>query len=157
MRRTLPRTMDIAESSFKPTPFAGTARSNGFTIVELIATMTLLGIAMLTMAPLLGWSANERANAIKQQMALQEACNILERFSVESWENINLDSAAALTVSEECQRALKQPQLTVTVTNEDEDIPAKRIALQLFWKNRAGDMQAPIRLTTWVFQQTEVE
>jgi len=132
-----------------------TTNRAGFTLVELIATTVLLGAVMMSAAPLLGWISVVQRSSMQRQLALQEATNILERMSAQPWETITDETALAVTLSENTRHHLKQPKLTITVTNIETPLPAKRINLSLTWKNHADDFWAPVRLTTWVYQHKE--
>lgn len=150
-------------------PAAGTARllalrtqrhshRRGFTLVEMVVTAVLLSAVFIALVPLLGQVNTQRRAAEQRQFALQEAANILERFSAQPWQTVTGESASRVALSDDTQQLLREPQVTVTV-NDASGTPsspaAKRITVEVRWKNRVGDFVAPVRLTTWVYRHEE--
>ena len=128
-------------------------RNAGFTILELVVTMILLGAVIVTLMPLLGAVAGQRRAAEQRQLATEETANLLERVSAWPYEAISPESTAALHLSESSQRLLRNPTLKIAVVAVDGQPAAKRITVELGWKDRHGRAAAPARLTSWVYRQ----
>ena len=134
------------------------ARSRtGFTLVELIVSMVLLGAVMVTVVPLLGWVNIQRRAADTRLFALQETANILERFTIRNWDEMTQESAEKIELSDQTAQLLKEPSLEVTVQEMDSELPSRRITVELSWNNRAGDRVTPARVTSFVYRQSKSE
>ena len=124
----------------------------GFTLLELSVACVLLAVAMVVALQLLGWVALERRAAERRQWAIQEVANVMEHFTARGWENATLDQAKAIQLSKPAREVLPDAELMVAVTTP-ESVPAtKRISVELKWRNRAGEFDAPVRLTTWLYR-----
>jgi len=125
----------------------------GYTLLELMAAMVVLGTATATIVPVVGWAHAQRRAAEARQIAVMEASNIFERLSTQSWEDVTPDAAAKLKLSPPAARSLRNPILKVAVEPVKDDPDAKRIGLELRWKNREGDYLAPVRLTRFIYRR----
>jgi len=130
----------------------GTNR-RGFTLFELMISGALLATVMVTLVPLLQWISLERRKGHLRQLAQQECANILEHLSTQPWNNINAEQAKGVELSASVQKDLRKPELEIHVIESSAPLPAKKIAVQLSWNNRAGVQMAPVRLTSWRYQQ----
>ena len=130
-------------------------RSRGFTLLEVTITMTLLGAALAMFVPLLSRVNAVRRASAARRAALQEAHNILERFSARDWGDVNQKTADTERLSREAGQSLHEPQLKLTVTDVAGSPPGKRVAVEIRWKNREGDYVAPVRLATFLFKEKE--
>jgi len=129
----------------------------GFTLVELIVTMILLGVVMTTVVPLLGWVYVQRRAADARLFAVQETANILERFTIRDWGEITQEAAEKIELSDQTAQWLKEPSLKVTVQEMDSELPSRRITVELSWNNRAGDRVTPARVTSFVYRKSKSE
>ena len=134
-----------------------TPARSGFTLVELIVTMVLLGVVMTTVVPLLGWVNVQRRAPDARLFAVQETANILERFTIRDWDEITQESADTIEISDHTAELLKEPSLKVTVQEMDSELPSRRISVELSWNNRAGDRVPPARLTSFVYRKSKLE
>jgi prepilin-type N-terminal cleavage/methylation domain-containing protein len=119
---------------------------SGFTLIELMVAMMMLGSLMVTLVPLLSWVNAQRRAAAARQVAIHEATNVLERFTARDWDDVTLSADAAAL--------LREPRLKVTVQLVEKQPISKRIAVELRWKNRVGDDLSPVRLTSFVYRRT---
>lgn len=133
------------------------SRRSGFSLLELVVTGVLLSVVMVSVVPLMAWVGLQRRAADQHQFALQEAANILERLTLEDWEHITPESAQELTLSDQAQSYLLDAELAVAVVEAPDHPPGKRLSVELRWRNPAGDMTAPVRLTTWVYRSEEAQ
>jgi Tfp pilus assembly protein PilV len=137
-------------------PRAGAARS-GLTLLEVLVTGLLLGVVISTAVPLLGWLAAEHRAAERQQWALQELNNLLERLTQQSYSKVTAEAAAAERLSAEGAQRLPEGELKVAVDDLETVPPSKRIHAELRWRLSSGDMTAPVRLTAWIYEQGRSE
>jgi Tfp pilus assembly protein PilV len=137
------------------------SRRGGFSLLELVVTGVLLSVVMVSAVPMLAWVGLQRRAADQHQFALHEAANILERLTLEDWEHLTPESAEELTLSEQAQSYLPDAELAVTVAEtvaEPSDVPpSKRLSVELRWRDPAGNMTPPVRLTTWLYRSKEAQ
>ena len=126
-----------------------TSRRRGFTLVELTLTVVLLTVAMTTVVQVLGWVATERRAIERRQWAIQEVANLMERLTAEPYDAVTADSARTLALSGSTAAKLPEPELTIEVAEARGE--AKRLAIRLTWRNRAGLRETPVRLTAWIY------
>jgi prepilin-type N-terminal cleavage/methylation domain-containing protein len=134
----------------RPTPNAAPSRRQGFTLVELALTVGMLAIAMSVTVQLLGWIVAERRASERRQFAAQEAANVLERFAARPFDGVTPEAAHAVTLSEAARAVLPGAELSVLVDDRGASPNARRVAVLLRWRQRSGEWEAPIRLTTWI-------
>ena len=121
----------------------------GTTLLELIAAMILFGVAANFAVQTLGGIAQMRRVSERQQFALFEAANVMERLSILPWEELTAEKAAAISLSPEGKRRLNGGEIVVTIEAADETTEVRRIQVEVRWKNSAGEPESPARLTTW--------
>jgi len=127
-------------------------RRGGYTLVEVVLSVVVLLSAMTVVVKLLGWVGLERREADRRSWAVQEVANVMERLTARPFDEITAEQAGRLTLSPSARQSLPEAELAVGVA---EDQPgagrsAKRIAVRLRWRGRAGEWEAPVRLTTWI-------
>jgi prepilin-type N-terminal cleavage/methylation domain-containing protein len=123
----------------------------GFTLIEIAVSVVLLAAAMMLTVQVLGWVASGRRASERRQWAAQEAANVMERFTALPWERISPESARAVTLSPEARQGLPHEELAVSVDDQDGG-RSKRVSVRIRWRNRAGEWDAPVRLTAWVYR-----
>ena len=72
---------------------------------------------------------------------------------VRACESLGWEAAAKWKLSPTTARSLREPVLKIAVTAVKDDPDAKRISLELRWKNREGDYVAPVRLTRFLYRR----
>ena len=122
----------------------------GFTMLELMITMILLGAVIVTVTPLLRWAAVQYREADRRGVALQEIQNVLERLSARSYESLTPETVNGIEISGSTRSRLREPRLKITLEASEEP-QAKQIVVELHWKDAVGNEVTPVRLTTWVF------
>lgn len=128
-------------------------RRRGITVIELAAAVLLLGVAMSVTAQLLGAIAYERRAVGRREVAAREVGNLMEHLTARPWDRLTPDAVKEVRLSEPTANALPGAELAVTVDEAAAaDVPGKRVAIRLRWHNRAGEFDAPVRLTTWVYR-----
>ncbi|MDR3638652.1 MAG: hypothetical protein P4L84_32905 [Isosphaeraceae bacterium] len=133
-----------------------TVRRRGFTVFELAIAVILLSVAMTVTVQLLGAIALERRTVGRRELAAQEVANLMEHLTARPWANLTAESLKDALLSNEARQALPGAELKVGVEAADAPggVPGKRVSIKLRWRNRAGEFDAPVRLTTWVYRST---
>ena len=121
-----------------------------FTMIEVVVTALILVIAMSLTMKLLAWVAHERREAERRLCAIAEVANTMERFAARPLDEVTEQSARSLKISETTREALPDAELKVNVDDKAAGDDSKRIVVQLRWRNRAGEWNAPVRLTSWI-------
>jgi prepilin-type N-terminal cleavage/methylation domain-containing protein len=121
-------------------------RPTGFTLLELMLALALLGLFAALLSPLLIASARERRTAIQEQLALQLASNQLERLTLQPAEPG--ETAVPIDVPADTARWLPGVEQTVTTTAADN---GRRIVVTITWDQRPGVRHKPVMLEGWAF------
>ena len=129
-------------------------RRRGSLLAEVAMSAVMLMIAMALTMKVVGWVAAERRAWDRRQWAAQEAANLMERVTGRPYESVTASAAEAIGLSPQAKQMLPEAELEVEVREDD---PAggkdsKRIAIRLRWHNRAGEWDAPVRLTSWIYR-----
>ncbi len=132
----------------------GRSRRRGSLLAELAISGALLMVAMALTVKVLSWVGTERHSFERRQCALLEAGNLMERLTARPFDAVTAAAGRQLTFSPTARNLLPGGELRVDVAEND---PAggdgsKRIALQLRWRTRAGEWDAPVRLTSWIYR-----
>lgn len=125
----------------------------GYSLLELIVALSLLGTATATIVPVLGWAHAQRRAAAARRFAVCEAENLLERITSADWDDVTQEKADVLRLPEAADDWLRAPRLTVAVVPEPQPPVGRRVTVEIRWKNREGDDASPVRLTGFVFRR----
>ncbi len=133
---------------------AGRQPRRGSLLAEIAMTSVLLMIAMGLTVKVLGWVGVERRSWDRRQWAAQEAANLMEEATSRPFEDVTSASLKGLAISPHARALLPGAELAAEVAAND---PAggpgsKRVAIRLRWHNRAGEWDAPVRLTSWIYR-----
>jgi hypothetical protein len=124
----------------------------GSLLAEVAMATVMLLIGMTLALKVTAYTAHQRRSADQRQRAVQEVANAMERVTAYPFNEVTAERGRALAISPTAAQTLPDAELTIAV---DESPPgagrsAKRIAIRLRWRNRAGEWEAPVRLTTWI-------
>ncbi len=126
----------------------------GSLLVEVAMATVLLMIAMTLTVKVLSWVANERRSSDRRERATAEVANLMERITAYGYDQVTPGLAAGMALSQAARQSLPDAELTVDIAASREDAPArpssKRIGIRLRWRNRSGEWDAPVRLTSWI-------
>ena len=123
----------------------------GFTLLEVSVAAVVLVLVMAITVQVLGWATAERRAAERRQWARQEATNVLERLTAQPWDRLTAESAAMLELSPQARAVLPEGELRIEVTSQPGPPRAKRLSVDVRWQRPAGQPDASVRLTTWVY------
>jgi prepilin-type N-terminal cleavage/methylation domain-containing protein len=143
-----------------PHRYASTARSvrsarRGFTMLELSICVGLLTVGLVLTLQLLSWIAAERRSAAYRQWALREADNLMERVTSMPWDSVTRERVESLEPAKRTERELPGGRLTCDIAESSAEPKSKRVTIEVRWKNRAGDDDAPVRITAWISRQEQ--
>jgi Tfp pilus assembly protein PilV len=135
-----------------PFPRPRAHRRRGSLLIELTVATAMLIIGMSLAVKVLGYAALQRRSAEQRQRALQEVANVMERITADPFDEVTPERARAMSISPSATSSLPGAELAVEVTPSQPGAgrSARRIAVRLRWRNRAGEWEAPVRLTTWI-------
>ncbi len=116
-----------------------------------MATVMLV-IGMTLTVKVMGYVGLQRRAAEHRQRAVREVANAMERLTAYPFEEVTAERGRAISISQVALRSLPDAELAVDVNESQPGAgrSAKRIAIRLRWRNRAGEWDAPVRLITWI-------
>ncbi|MHC5538961.1 type II secretion system protein [Singulisphaera rosea] len=129
-------------------------KRRAFTLIEITVISAMLVAAMATTLQVVSWVAIQRRATDRRQLAIQEVANLMERLAARPWNRLNAEGDQALALSDSARSGLPGARLEVDVDVLASE-GAKRIRMRLSWRNRAGTMEAPVRLTAWRYRGKE--
>lgn len=128
----------------------------GALLLETAISALMLMIAMALAAKVTASLAAERRSWDRRGVAAVEVANVLERISARPFDALAVGPLEGLSLSPAASGMLPGAELTAEVADEPAgDLPARRVAVRLRWRNRAGDWDAPVRLVTWIHRRKE--
>lgn len=130
-------------------------QQRGFTLIELIATCTLLGVVFTVAIPLLLLVAQERRSADQRQFAMQHAANLLERTTATGWKGLAVGDLELPAPPDDLVTLLPGLERRVEVKDLADTLRSKHVTASIRWKNRTGEYGPPIRLSAWVYSTEE--
>ena len=124
----------------------------GSLLVEVGMATVMLLIGMTLTVKVMGYVGHQRRAAEHRQRAVQEVANAMERLTAYPYEEVTAERARTLSISQTAVQSLPDAELAVDVNESQPGAgrSAKRIAIRLRWRNRSGEWEAPVRLTTWI-------
>ena len=114
----------------------------------IVAAAMLTGIMTVCLQMLSVVAAQHRVTETRQ-MAIREAANTMERLSVMPWDELTTETLVEEKLSQSADQRMTGGELTINVTESADPFDAKRIALSIRWKDRAGRFVRPVKLTAW--------
>ena len=127
-----------------------TSRS-GSLVIELLVAGSLLAIVTASVIPTLGWLVRQRKFNQERQAATLEIGNLMERLTALDWNDLTPQRVEQLQLSEDVQKLLAEPRLTIAVNNEGD--ASKHILVQISWEIGPGRAAPPVRLAAWVYRR----
>lgn len=130
-------------------------RPRGFTLLEIFVASLLLAALLVISLSMIAATTAHRQSVVRQQVALVEAANAMERLWTLPWDELTAERAAKLALSPEAKRSLADGVLQITVAEPEGDLPGKRITVQIAWTPRSGLPAEQVRLVAWRFQPVD--
>lgn len=131
-------------------------RRCGFTIVELIGTLVLLGAVFTCSIAVLVAIARERRSTEQRQHALQYANHLLEHATARPFAELTTGRQQLPEASADLVALLPELDQQLEFSEPAED-GARRLVVSIQWKNQQGRLVAPVQLVTWVYPTGKVQ
>lgn len=128
-------------------------RRRGYGLIELTISSFVLIAAMSLMLTAATWVASERRGAGRRQVATQEAANLMERLAARPFAELTPETSRGLALSESAKAALPEGSLAVAIAEVGGDAPARRVSIEIRWRDKSGGRSAPVRLVAWVHRR----
>ncbi len=127
-------------------------KRKGFSLLELVvAAIVLAAILAVVLKFYAAMVAGELA-ARHRDAAAREAANVLERLWQWPFEQLTAEKARQLRLGEEAREGLPGGELAVEIREPDKDPGAKRIVVEVRWRERPDAPPTPVRLVAWRFR-----
>ena len=123
----------------------------GISILEVCVAGILVATLMTISARMLNVVATQRTASDQRQVAIQEASSALDRLTVLPWDDLTSEKLAA-GGADDAVPTLPKGKLKVTVEDAAEDLPARRVTVEVDWRSGTR-AHAPVRLSAWVFRR----
>jgi type II secretory pathway pseudopilin PulG len=121
----------------------------GATLLEVVIAVGLLAAAMSLSLQVLTLVAAARRSYQRRLVATEEAANCLERLRLLPSSELNNELAGQMQLPAEALNQLPGGELQVRISDHARPVSGKRIAVQVRWRHRSGEYEAPVRLTAW--------
>jgi hypothetical protein len=122
-------------------------------LVEITAAVAILAVLLSAAVQMLRVVSTQQRAAECRAVALQAVQAITEKLGNTPFEKLTPDTVAETIIPEEITSQLPAARLAVTINEQLEPVPVKRIRIELTWNNPGGTIVAPVRLTSWVFPE----
>lgn len=132
-----------------PSPRSVAARRAGFSMVEAVCSLLVVGLCLTVLVRLSYWHLQDSRRLHRRAMALEHATNLLEELRSQPWAELagGLDRQEGLP--EDLATLLPGGQAHLRVTAGVEGfLRCRRLAVQLKW-NDFGDAPAEVELVAW--------
>lgn len=123
----------------------------GFSLLEMIVALVLLGAVTTIVIPTLGWMGALNRLSLQRQEAVQGLNNLMDELTSRPYAELTADAAAKLELPEALRHQLPGAKLKVEIAGTEPGV--KRIRMELGWNQRNGQPLAPMRLTAWVHER----
>jgi prepilin-type N-terminal cleavage/methylation domain-containing protein len=127
-------------------PGPSRAGRRGFTLVELLVALAVLGVVLLLVAQLGYLVLRERQRSGARQQAQEAAANVLEAARACPWDDLTPAWAARQRLPESAARLLPDGRLEVRVEPEPSRPHTRRITAEVRWSLDDDRPARPVRL-----------
>lgn len=110
----------------------------GFSMLELLVSLILVGTAMAIIVPTLARMGGQNRLSLQHQEALEGLDNLMEDLTARPYEELTPDLAKTISLPESLFHQLPGAKLEVEITEAQGKPKAKRIVLRLSWNQRNG-------------------
>jgi type II secretory pathway pseudopilin PulG len=128
-------------------------RRRAVTIVELVISLMILGLAMVSVVQLLATTARQQRVANQRRVALAEVANQAERIALLPWSEITADKLSEWKPSPELAAMLPAAHCTLQISDDSSSPKARQVRIQVDWTNGAGQPVDPVAITLWRFAE----
>lgn len=126
----------------------------GSLLIETAIAALMLSLAMGLVTKVLAAVATERRAWDRRQVALSEVAGVMERLCARPYEALVAGQVSGVSPSKVAAKLLPRAQLRGEVVEDPAGgMGSKRLVVEMRWRNRAGDWDAPVRMTTWLHRR----
>lgn len=129
-------------------------KRRGVTLVDAMAALVAVGTLVSISLQIAASASYERREFQRRLFAEVEAANALERASALKWEEVSPSAPLPIELSAAARETLPQGSLKIDVMALDaSDLApaARKVRVEVGWKDRAGQAAKPVRLTKWLY------
>jgi type II secretory pathway pseudopilin PulG len=126
----------------------GSPPRTAMSLVEVTATLAILGIVAVIVAQCLVWSLRERLRMSSHQAALELAANVLEAARAQPWEKLDQSWADAQAVPPDMADLLPEGKVAVRVEPGQAAPQSRNITVEVHWLVESHLPPQSVRLTT---------
>lgn len=123
-------------------------------MIEMVAAGAILVALLAVSMQFLHATAVHRRTTRQREVAIQETANLMERLAAIPWQDLTVEKARQVQLSDIAGRTLPGAKLTIDVGQPAEEPSAKRIAVALAWEDESRRLGRPVRLTAWRYRGT---
>jgi hypothetical protein len=130
-------------------------KRRGSLMIDATIALMLLAIAMTLTVRIVGWTALDRRDADRRQRATSEVVNALEQIATIPYESLTRDTIKQFSLSPQAKSLLPGAELGLDVVENDPvgGEGSKRVTARIRWRDRSGEWQSPVTLTTWTYRR----
>jgi prepilin-type N-terminal cleavage/methylation domain-containing protein len=121
-------------------------KRRGVTLMETLAALAVLGVAMLTLSQIAYLSLCERQRNAAREGAVEAAANLLEAARACSWEDLTPAWAEQQRLPEALSRRMRDGRLEIRVEPEASLPHTRRITVAIHWLLDDGKPARPVQL-----------
>lgn len=119
----------------------------GFTLLELTTACAMFVVVALVVAELIHVITRQERSADARQAALRAVANRLEQLQARDWDDLPVAKTHE-TLPDDVQLLLKSARMQTEVTAVEAGA-ARKIRVQIDWRDPAGNWLSPVALSAW--------
>jgi len=127
-------------------------KRKGFSLLELAVAAIVLGAILAVVLKFYAAMAAGEVAVRHRDVAAREAANVLERLWQWPWDQLTAEKAREVRLGEEAQQGLPGGELAVEISQPAQEPDAKRIAVEIRWRERPDAPPSPVRLVAWRYR-----
>lgn len=125
-------------------------RRRGYILVEVFVACTILAALFALVIQMVSTTARERRSTERRAIGLEQAANLLERAHAIPFDKLSAETLREVALPDDAGELLPESEVGWTVADEESEVPAKRVQVELKWRAH-GRQDAQVRLVTWAF------
>ncbi|MCE9546156.1 MAG: prepilin-type N-terminal cleavage/methylation domain-containing protein [Planctomycetia bacterium] len=124
----------------------------GFTLLEVLAACMLLAVLLVVATKVTSQVVSAQRMDEQQTWALHEADIAMERLASLNWNDLTPQRVAAEQLSTSAQKVLGGGRLITAIDAVPGDPTAKRLRVEVQWRDSAGQSHTTRPLTAWKYR-----
>jgi prepilin-type N-terminal cleavage/methylation domain-containing protein len=125
---------------------------DGFTLMELSVAVAVFAVLLATSVKMIMLASHQARANEQRRIALQTVQILSEQIENVPWDNLPAAASNQLPLPASAAAHLPAAKLSIAVSDETDPI-ARRIAVEITWKDGGAARAGPVRLTNWVFPE----